>query len=77
MKDKLEFIKWLIKGIKYTIIFWIFHWVMILCMLFLHKPYDIWATYYVLSSIAVGVIYCLVLMPIKWAYAEFKREHLK
>ena len=74
MKDKIEFLKWMISRIGYTAIFWVFHWVMIICMFLLPKPYDVYATYYVLSSIVVGAIYCLVLMPIKWAYIEFKRE---
>ena len=74
MADKIEFVKWMFRNINYYYVFLMFHCVACFSVVFAPEPYEKWFAIYVLSTFVICAFYYCIVLPIKWAYRDFKLE---
>lgn len=74
MTDKIQFVKWMFKNINYWYVGMFFHLVICFSFAFVPSPYDKVIGIYILLSITVSTLVLCVLMPLKWAYRDFKER---
>ena len=77
MADKIEFVKWMFRNINYYYVFLMFHCVACFSVVFLPDPYEKWFAIYVLSTFVICAFYYCIVLPIKWAYRDFKIQQQK
>lgn len=74
MNDKIEFVKWIFRNINYWYVAFFFHMIVCFLYVFVPSPYDKVIGIYILISITTSMLYMCVVMPLKWAYIEFKKQ---
>ena len=77
MADKIEFVKWVFRNINYWYVYAPFHFVACFSVVFAPEPYDKWLAIYVLSTFVICAVYYCIVLPIKWAYRDFKIQQKK
>lgn len=77
MSDKIEFVKWMFKNFNYWHVYLMFHFVACFSLVILPNPYDRWLAIYVLSTFVICAFYYCIVLPIKWAYRDFKIQQNK
>lgn len=77
MADKIEFVKWMFKNFNYWHVYLMFHFVACFSLVILPNPYDRWLAIYVLSTFVICAFYYCIVLPIKWAYRDFKIQQKK
>lgn len=78
MKDKIEFVKWILKefgSINWLFIGFIIHQILASVLMFtLETPYDMWAVWYEMFLIVIGFLYFFIIYPLQLAYERFLEQ---